>query len=175
MNAIKALQSMYPEYLSHSDAYFQMLVNSLATRWNFWMRTANFWFRFFCFLAGLNDKETGSHQLQAMLGSQIYFKIQTRLLLSAAISILNQTLELTEMLLSNARCLNWPFFSAAVDLDYRYKIAPTLPNNSPLATCETLKQSSPAAQTFPLCSRTAAVVRLPPVTNNSPFVLLKQP
>lgn len=49
---------------------------------------------------GLNDKETGSRQLQATLGSQIYFKIQTRLLLSAAISTLNQTLELTEMLLS---------------------------------------------------------------------------
>lgn len=49
---------------------------------------------------GLNDKETGSHQLQATLGSQTYFKIQTRLLLSAAISTLNQTLELTETLLS---------------------------------------------------------------------------
>lgn len=49
---------------------------------------------------GLNDKETGSQQLQATLGSQIYFKIQTRLLLSAAISTLNQTLELTETLLS---------------------------------------------------------------------------
>lgn len=49
---------------------------------------------------GLNDKETGSQQLQATLGSQIYFKIQTRLLLSAAISTLNQTLELRETLLS---------------------------------------------------------------------------